>query len=658
MVQYYTLDQAAQLLRVTPDQLREMVNSRKVRAFQDRGTLRFRTQDIDEMARAQGLGSDAELQMGKGAAPSPGPSSSARRRSKLSPDEADDTSGDFNLNNLSTEDEPASQASGKGAAPSNRKTGTGHSPSPAKKGPASKASDSDVRLVKDNELDFPISSEKDPPAAQSPAPKRKSIVSGAKKGDSDVRLENPTPASDSDVKIVPDSGDDIVALDPDRPKTASDSDIRLEADDRGGKKHRPGSDPMITEEIVMDLDLDAMKTRPAQSKLGKEGKAGAGKATPPLKLPTSSPFELSEADIEMKSDAPPGKGKKKEHESSSDFELTPVGNSDLDIDLDSGDKPLLADNEIELGEVSGAAGASGINLQDPVDSGISLEADSSDEMEFELSLDDSDESHSTSDVEGNPSSSSEFELSLEDSSVGHATPPSDSEFELTLDEESSDIVLEDSESTSDSEFELTLDEEGGLTPLEDSDSIEQEDKDLFEDTDFNVPSLDDESGSEAVALDDGSSDFELDLGDSGIPEEQSESEVVALDDEAGQQDESAETVARPLKKRKTTVAPEDSGLDIDLDTSEDQDEAYDEEGDEEVEADASPGSVRTVEAAPAPWGVLPAIMLFPCVIILFVVGLMGFELLQGTFGYHKDTKVSTMIIHPIARMFDDSLPKE
>jgi excisionase family DNA binding protein len=651
MVQYYTLDQAAQLLRVTPDQLREMVNSRKVRAFQDRGTLRFRTQDIDEMARSQGMGSDAELQMGKGAPPTPGPSSSAKRRSKLSPSsEADDTSAEFDLN-LSPEDEPSSPPSGKGAAASSRKNG--NSPSPAKKGTLSKTSDSDVRLVKDKELDFPISTEKDPPAAQSPAPKRKSIVTGAKKGDSDVRLENPTPASDSDVKIVPDSGDDIVALDPDRPKTASDSDIRLETDDRGGKKHRPGSDPMITEEIVMDLDLDAMKTKPAQSKLGK-----TGKGAPPLKLPTSSPFELSEADIEMKSDAPPGKGKKKEQDSS-DFELTPVGNSDLDIDLDSGDKPLLADNEIELGEVSGAAGASGINLQDPVDSGISLEADGSDEMEFELSLDDSDESHSTADVEGNPSSSSEFELSLEDSSVGHSTPPSDSEFELTLDEESSDIVLEDSESTSDSEFELTLDEEGGLTPVEDSDSLEQEDKDLFEDTDFNVPSLDDESGSEAVALDDdGSSDFELDLGDSGVPEEQSESEVVALDDEAAPEDESAETVARPLKKRKTTVAPEDSGLDLDLDTSEDEDEVYDEEGEEELDADGTPGRVRTVEAAPAPWGVVPVIMLFPCVIILFVVGLMGFELLQGTFGYHKDSRVSTMIIHPIARMFDDSLPKE
>jgi hypothetical protein len=61
-----------------------------------------------------------------------------------------------------------------------------------------------------------------------------------------------------------------------------------------------------------------------------------------------------------------------------------------------------------------------------------------------------------------------------------------------------------------------------------------------------------------------------------FPEDQSESEVVALDDETGQEDESAETVARPLKKRKTTVAPEEE-KELDLDTGEEQVEACAEE---------------------------------------------------------------------------------
>src|SRR5262249_58444476 len=76
--------------------------------------------------------------------------------------------------------------------------------------------------------------------------------------------------------------------------------------------------------------------------------------------------------------------------------------------------------------------------------------------------------------------------------------------------------------------------------------------DIFE-TDFEVPALDDESGSEAVALDEGDTDLEssdfdlaLDEGDAGSAEE-SGSQVVALEDEA-EVDEAAETVQRPRKK--------------------------------------------------------------------------------------------------------------
>src|SRR5262249_52509704 len=61
MVQYYTLEQAAQILRTTPDKLREMAKSGEVRAFQDRGSLRFRAQEIDELARTKGLGSDTDI---------------------------------------------------------------------------------------------------------------------------------------------------------------------------------------------------------------------------------------------------------------------------------------------------------------------------------------------------------------------------------------------------------------------------------------------------------------------------------------------------------------------------------------------------------------------------------------------------------------------
>ena len=52
MVQgYYTLEEAARILGLSTDELNQMREHHEVRAFADRGTWRFRTQDIEEMAR-------------------------------------------------------------------------------------------------------------------------------------------------------------------------------------------------------------------------------------------------------------------------------------------------------------------------------------------------------------------------------------------------------------------------------------------------------------------------------------------------------------------------------------------------------------------------------------------------------------------------------
>jgi len=141
--------------------------------------------------------------------------------------------------------------------------------------------------------------------------------------------------------------------------------------------------------------------------------------------------------------------------------------------------------------------------------------------------------------------------------------------------------------------------------------------------------------------------------------------VVPLDEDLeAEADESAETVARPIpKKGKTRAQPaagleDDEGLNLDIDTSlEGEDEETEGETEEDEEGVAQ-GREVPVEAAPAQWGVMPALMMIPCVIVLFVVGLMGFELVQGMWGYHQSSKVSRLVIDPIARMFDDTLPKE
>jgi hypothetical protein len=108
--------------------------------------------------------------------------------------------------------------------------------------------------------------------------------------------------------------------------------------------------------------------------------------------------------------------------------------------------------------------------------------------------------------------------------------------------------------------------------------------------------------------------------------------------------------------------PDFSGLDEggeeaegDLETEGEEEVAA--EGEEETEG-AAPGRTRYVDAPPAEWGVMPAILMLPCVIVLFVVGLMGYELIQGMYGYQKGTKLTGLVIDPIARMFDENLPKD
>src|SRR5262249_15318913 len=66
MVQgYYTLEEAARILGMQTEQLSQMAQHREVRAFADRGTWRFRTQDIEELARRRGVGSNPDLPLGE-----------------------------------------------------------------------------------------------------------------------------------------------------------------------------------------------------------------------------------------------------------------------------------------------------------------------------------------------------------------------------------------------------------------------------------------------------------------------------------------------------------------------------------------------------------------------------------------------------------------
>lgn len=52
MSQFYTLEEAASKLKMSVDELRELAKKREVRSFQDRGVLRFKSEDIDARLNA------------------------------------------------------------------------------------------------------------------------------------------------------------------------------------------------------------------------------------------------------------------------------------------------------------------------------------------------------------------------------------------------------------------------------------------------------------------------------------------------------------------------------------------------------------------------------------------------------------------------------
>jgi len=63
-------------------------------------------------------------------------------------------------------------------------------------------------------------------------------------------------------------------------------------------------------------------------------------------------------------------------------------------------------------------------------------------------------------------------------------------------------------------------------------------------------------------------------------------------------------------------------------------------------------------AAPAPvaWGVVPAIFLIPCVLVMFLIAAMSFEMLHSLIGYEPASKPSGALVKWVARTFGEKLP--
>jgi hypothetical protein len=416
------------------------------------------------------------------------------------------------------------------------------------------------------------------------------------------------PRTDVDAPLQLNDSDEVFHLTPDsgkHQKPKGDSDVRLQKADKKSDEE----ESILTEEFQAPAAGGSGKLSGKSGKLssakvksgGDSGKAKAGDSG--KKLP-SQPAE----------------------EDSSEFELS------LDADSDEFELSLAQDSseEVPLGEMPAESksktGKSGINLARPADSGVSLEKRKEaydDEVDFELSLD----------APGSGKSSSKFT--------------------------SGSGVKKSSQPDSDSEFELTLEEPSDLSPGSKETTAAAGDKkqDIFEATDFEIPALEDDSASEVVSLEESdtdleSSDFDLALDEADASaEDESASEVVALDERKG----------KGRRKKKKADDDDEGVVDFDSDLEEgpsaskalrgvraDDEEEEDYEVSESAEEDEEGRPVAV--AAPAQWGALPAILMLPTVIILFLGSLMAYELLHSVWGYQQGTTPAT----PLVSFFADT----
>jgi len=75
---------------------------------------------------------------------------------------------------------------------------------------------------------------------------------------------------------------------------------------------------------------------------------------------------------------------------------------------------------------------------------------------------------------------------------------------------------------------------------------------------------------------------------------------------------------------------------------------------EELEEEVAPSRrVAAVAAAPADWGRFTPIVLLFSFFVLFLLGLMSFELLHGMWGYRQPTAVSSPVVRMFSGLFYD-----
>ncbi|HME68931.1 MAG TPA: helix-turn-helix domain-containing protein [Myxococcota bacterium] len=602
MAQFYSLEEAARVLGLSPEDLKSKAQHREIRAFLDGGSWRFRVVDIDELARRRGLGSEAEPRLSD---------------SDVSADSGGETVDHLDLSefqlgvarpDLGNESKDQRTFSSKG---------TEHSPT---------ESGSDHEILFDD-----LSVPPNPLAGAS------SVIIGMQSGgrfptDSDILVvpEISPGASDSDVRMAPDldeetSGSDVrqvpdlgkgtsgsdVRVVPDLGKGTSGSDVRLVPDlgkGTSGSDVRPVSDlgkgTSSSDVRLVALDSDAIPTPPylrlrqvsdSDVTLIKDDLADHSLLAPLAGVEDtafhSSPIIGSSAEVQA---ARPG--------SESDFELNPStdlidvlqpeSGSDFELSaLDGSDEFESTPRRPGDSDVTAAdPNLSGINLSHPSDSGINLQTAT--EGAFELEHHDSVELAPLSDHEVKAVKPSKTSPPAKAKPSMSATPPL---------------------------------------------AVKKGEKDIFDESDFEVdlPISDEDSSEDKTLQLDAASDFELEESDD-------KSEVFAIDEE--KVDQNAATAMSPSAF--TEDEDEDDGFEEAV--SSEMTTAW-ASGENQTSVAGAPDMVISREVVPE-WGsVWVGLLSFTTLFLLFAA-FIALDLLRNLYDF-RDTPLASGLVRTIAGIF-------
>jgi excisionase family DNA binding protein len=551
---YLSIEEAAEWLGMSTDELSRHREKGEIRGFADRGTWKFKGDDVEEFGRSRQADSSPEV-------PILGADSGADAGSIL--DDDDDLAEQPTVVRKDLPDEL----------------------------PVSGASDSDVRLVFDEE---PNRSEGDTdpdvPLIQ---------VSDS---DSDVRLEEATISfdSDSDVKLVESDSDSDVKLEEDALLldigSDSDSDVKIVGSDSDSDVQ------LVAEESDSDVKL-----------------LDSGSDSDVQLLPSSDASTVSESEaMQIESDI----GRAIEDGTDSGLPELPFMADDSDADI-----PLTEEAEISF------ASGSGISLESPADSGVSLEED---ETAMTLELDSGITLADDEEDEG---------ITLSDD-IGIALETSDD----------SGIALEVGGGRTDADLDQTI-------PM-----LKSDDDDDLSETILEVPTLDDddsefelgalegeEDSDTSVLLFDDEDDDELDGTSETLIKKSNEVDFGGdeFDVDADEFEETADFDGDDFDVADDDIVGEDDELD-ELDVFDADDDDFEEsfETGESHPEFVSPARGR-VAAAPieSDWGAATFAALTISSLLMCVCGMIVYDLVRTMWGWQEASGFNGVILDAIGGLF-------